>query len=205
MTVSKYVLNYQDNNQKRVIKLYTSLSDIYTGKGLPIQYKGESFYAPLVPLKDVYVTPIKASDSLGDYAVAYDTVKELQEFYSNKVTEISLSGDTTKEVTHDTFVFVAPQNGKYHITVKFRGGQNGWGYSGDKWQYANFYLDIDTDNIVKKELRRSAGMGWKTLYDSDIELVGGTHLLKMRMFGKSSSKDSHLTACYEWEANIKIL
>lgn len=205
MAVSKYVLNYQDSNQKRVIKLYTSLSDIYSGKGLPIQYKGNSLYAPLVPLNDVYSTPIKVSDNKGDYAIAYDTVKKTQEFYSNKVTKIELSGNTTKEKTHDTFAFVAPHSGKYHITVKFRGGQNGWGYSGDKWQYADFFLDLDTENIKEVRYRRSKGMGWKTLYDSDIELVGGTHLLKMRMFGKSSSKDSHLTACYEWEANIEIL
>lgn len=205
MTLASNVLNYQDSNNKTVIKLYTSLSDIYTGKGLPVEYRGNQLYAPLVPLSDVYATPIKFEDASGEYAVAFDTVKSNQEYYSNKVTEISLSGNSTKEKTHDTFAIVAPYSGKYHLNVTFRGGQNGWGYSGDKWQYAYFYLDIDTENIVRKELRRSQGMGWKTLYDGDIELVGGTHILKIRMFGKSSSKDSHLTACYEWKSKLTIL
>jgi hypothetical protein len=205
MALSTNVLNYQDNVNKSVIKLYTSLDDIYTGKGLPIEYKGNLLYAPLAPLTAVYATPIRASDDSGDYAIAYDTVGTTQDYYSNKVTEISLSGNRTQEKTHDAFTFVAPKSGKYHLKVRFRGGQNGWGYSGDKWQYANFYLDLDTDNIKVLEVRRSWGMGWKTLFDDDIEVDGGTHILTMRMFGKSSSKDSHLTACYEWESKITMI
>ena len=205
MALSTYKLNYQDANNKAIIKLYTKLGDIYTGKGFPIAYKGNTLYAPLVPHTDVYATPIKVSNSSGEYSIASDTVGKTQTYYSNKVTEISLSGNNTQEKVHGAITFVAPKSGKYHLKVRFRGGQNGWGYSGDKWQYANFYLDLDTENILTKEYRRSAGMGWKTLFDKDIEVDGGTHILTMRMFGKSSSKDSHLTACYEWENTITIL
>ena len=205
MALSNRKLNYEDANNKTVIKLYTSLSDIYTGKGFPIEYKGETLYAPIVPVNDVYGTPLRASDNSGEYKIAYDTVSKTQNYYSNKVTEISLSGNSTQEKTHDACSIYAPYNGKYKLVSKFRGGQNGWGYSGDKWQYANFYLDVDNENIVTKEYRRSQGMGWKTLYDGEIELTGGTHIITMRMFGKSSSKDSHLTACYEWDNTLTII
>lgn len=205
MSLSNRVLNYQDANNKTVIKLYTSLDDIYSGKGLPIEYKGELVYAPIVPTQDVYGTPLWVSDESGIYKIAYDTVGDIQNYYSNKVTEISLSGNSTQEKTHDSFSIYAPYSGKYKLVSKFRGGQNGWGYSGDKWQYANFYLDVDNENIVTKEYRRSQGMGWKTLYDDEIELTGGTHIITMRMFGKSSSKDSHLTACYEWDNALTII
>lgn len=205
MALSTRKLNYEDANNKTVIKLYTSLSDIYTGKGFPIEYKGETLYAPIVPVNDVYGTPLRASDNSGEYKIAYDTVSKTQNYYSNKVTEISLSGNSTQSKTHDACSVYAPYTGKYKLVSKFRGGQNGWGYSGDKWQYANFYLDVDNENIVTKELRRSQGMGWKTLYDGEIELTGGTHIITMRMFGKSSSKDSHLTACYEWDNTLTII
>lgn len=205
MSLSNRVLNYQDANNKTVIKLYTSLDDIYSGKGLPIDYKGELLYAPIVPVEDVYGTPLWASDETGEYKIAYDTVSKEQDYYSNKVTEISLSGNRTQEKTHDSFSIYAPYNGKYKLVSKFRGGQNGWGYSGNKWQYAYFYLDVDNTNIKRLELRRSQGMGWKTLYDGEIELTGGTHIITMRMFGKCSSKDSHLTACYEWENAITMI
>ncbi len=205
MALSTRKLNYEDANNKTVIKLYTSLSDIYTGKGFPIKYKGETLYAPIVPVNDVYGTPLRVSDSSGEYKIAYDTVSKNQSYYSNKVTEISLSGNRTEEKTHDSFSIYAPYSGKYKLVSKFRGGQNGWGYSGNKWQYANFYLDVDTENIVTKEYRRSQGMDWKTLFDGEIELTGGTHIITMRMFGKSSSKDSHLTACYEWDNTLTII
>ena len=205
MGLSSRKLNYEDANNKTVIKLYTSLSDIYTGKGFPIEYKGETLYAPIVPVNDVYGTPLRVSDNSEEYKIAYDTVSKTQSYYSNKVTEISLSGNSTQSKTHDACSVYAPYTGKYRLVSKFRGGQNGWGYSGDKWQYANFYLDVDNENIVTKEYRRSQGMGWKTLYDGEIELTGGTHIITMRMFGKCSSKDSHLTACYEWDNTLTII
>lgn len=205
MGLSSRKLNYEDANNKTVIKLYTSLSDIYTGKGFPIEYKGETLYAPIVPVNDVYGTPLRASDNSGEYKIAYDTVSKTQSYYSNKVTEISLSGNSTQSKTHDACSVYAPYTGKYRLVSKFRGGQNGWGYSGDKWQYANFYLDVDNENIVTKEYRRSQGMGWKTLFDGEIELTGGTHIITMRMFGKCSSKDSHLTGCYEWDNTLTII
>ena len=205
MALSNRTLNFQDANNKITIKLYTSLDDIYSGKGMPIEYRGEKVYAPLVPLDDVFGTPLKFSDSSGEYTIPYDTTSKEQDFYSNKLTEISLSGNTTQEKTHDIFTFYAPRSGKYHLTSKFRGGQNGWGYSGDKWQYANFYLDLDTEELTKLEVRRSWGMGWKTLYDDEIEVDGGLHTVKMRILGKSSSKDSHYTACYEWESKITMI
>ena len=205
MALSNRTLNFQDANNKITIKLYTRLGDIYSGKGIPINYRGERVYAPLVPLDDVFGTPLKFSDSSGEYTIPYDTTGKEQNFYFNNVVEISLSGNTTQEKTYGTFTFYAPRSGKYRLTSKFRGGQNGWGYSGDKWQYANFYLDLDTEELTKLEVRRSKGMDWKTLYDDELELVGGLHTITMRMFGKSSSKDSHLTACYEWENKITII
>ena len=54
MALSSRKLNYQDANNNITIKLYTSLSDIYTGKGLPITYKNETVYAPIVPTNDFY-------------------------------------------------------------------------------------------------------------------------------------------------------
>ena len=205
MALSNRTLNFQDANNKITIKLYTSLDDIYSGKGKPIEYRGEKVYAPLVPTDDVFGTPLKFSDGSGEYTIPYDTTSKEQDFYSNKVTEISLSGNTTQEKTHDILTFYAPRSGKYRLTSKFRGGQNGWGYSGDKWQYANFYLDLDTEELTKLEVRRSWGMGWKTLYDDEIEVDGGLHTIKMRILGKCSSKDSHYTACYEWENKITMI
>ena len=205
MSLSNKVLNYEDANNKTAIKLYTSLDDIYTGKGFPIKYKDEILYAPLVPLTDVFITPLRASDGSGEYAISYGTVGVTQDYYSNKVTRIDLKGLVTQEKTHDAFTFVAPKSGKFYLKVRFRGGQGGWGYSGDSWQYANFYLDLDTDNIKTMEVRRSWGMGWKTLFDDEIEVDGGTHILTMRMLGKSSAKDVHYTICYEWEAKITMI
>lgn len=205
MALSSRLLNYQDANNKITIKLYSSLDDIYSGKGMPIEYRGEKVYAPLVPTDDVFGTPLKFSDETGEYTIPYDTTSKEQNFYSNNVTEISLSGNTTLEKTHGTFTFYAPRSGKYYLTSKFRGGQNGWGYSGDKWQYADFFLDLDTENIKEVRYRRSQGMGWKTLYDEELEVVGGLHTITLRILGKSSSKDSHLTACYEWENKITMI
>ena len=124
---------------------------------------------------------------------------------STSYTYISLSGNTTKTVTHGTFTITAPETGYYHLYSQIRGGQTGQGYSGDKWQYANWYLDLDGTNFVTKTYRRSQGMGWKTIYDGEIYLTKGTHTLRCRILGKCSSKDSHQTYCYEWLNDLSIV
>lgn len=204
MALSSRTLNYEDRSNKTTIKLYTSLDDIYTGKGLPIEYKGETVYAPLVENDDVFSTPLTVEDTDGEWKIAYETIGEEQNYYSNKVTNINLSGNTEKEVVHHTFAFVAPYTGKYRLKSEVRGGQTGSGYSGDKWQWSKWWIDIDTVNIVEKMYRRSQGMGWKTLYDGEVELTGGLHILKLRIRGKCSSKDSHRTSCYKWKNVITI-
>lgn len=206
MALSNKVLNYQDSIYKLVIKLYTSLDDIYSGRGIPFEFKDEIVYLPIVPLNDYFATPLKFSDNRGEYAIPSQTTSKAQTFYSNKVTEISLSGLVTQEETHDIFTFYAPYAGKYYFTSDFRGGQNGWGYSGDKWQYADFFLDLDGENFAEVRYRRSQGMGWKTLYDGYLEVPnGGLHTITLRILGSSSKKDSHLTACYEWDNTITMV
>lgn len=204
MTLSNRRLYYKAGSSQITIKCYSSLDDIYTSKGLPVNYKSETFYAPLVPLTDIYSSPLRVQDSTGTWAIAYDTVAKTQQYDFNDTVEISLSGDKEKEVVYNSFPIVVPKEGDYHFVSKVRGGQNGWGYSGDSWQWSLWYLDLDGNNFNTKEYRRSQGMGWKTLYDDMLHLTAGTHIIQLRIRGKCSSKDSHLTACYEWTNNLTI-
>lgn len=206
MSLSNRVLNYQDANNKTVIKLYTTISDSYSGRGLPIEYKGEVLYAPLVPYDDVYASPIKVSDETGDYKIAYDTVGKIQQYYSNKVTDIRLgSSGGEKLVTHGSFSFAAPIAGEYSFVSKIWGGQTGSGYSSDRWQKAVFYLDLDGKNFSEITFRRSQGMGWKTIYNGKISVSSGTHIITLRILGDGSKKDSHQTLCKEWDNKITII
>ena len=197
-------LYYKVGNSNVTIKTYTSLTDIYTGKGLPINYKGELVYAPLVSTADVYSSPLRVRDSSGVWAVAYDTVGTTQQQDFNDTVEISLSGNREQEVTYGSFYVVAPKSGNYKLTSIIVGGQTGWGYSRDKWQWSKWYLDLDGNNFETKEYRRSQGMGEKTLYEDTIYLEGGTHVITLRIRGKCSSKDSHLTKCESWKNTITI-
>ena len=197
-------LYYKVGNSNVTIKTYTSLTDIYTGKGLPINYKGELVYAPLVSTADVYSSPLRVRDSSGVWAVAYDTVGTTQQHDFNDTIKIELSGNREQEVTYGSFYVVAPKSGNYKLTSIIVGGQTGWGYSSDKWQFSRWYLDLDGNNFATKEYRRSQGMGQKTLYNNTIYLEGGTHTITLRIRGKCSSKDSHLTQCDSWKNTITI-
>lgn len=197
-------LYYKVGNSNVTIKTYTSLADIYTGKGLPIYYRGELVYAPLVSTADVYSSPLRVRDSSGVWAVAYDTVGVTQKQDFNNTVEISLSGNSEREVTYGSFYVVAPKSGNYKLTSIIVGGQTGWGYSGDSWQWSYWYLDLDGNNFHTARYVRSQGMGQKTLYNNTIYLEGGTHTITLRIRGKCSSKDSHLTKCTSWKNTITI-
>lgn len=197
-------LYYKVGNSNVTIKTYTSLADIYTGKGLPIYYRGELVYAPLVSTADVYSSPLRVRDSSGVWAVAYDTVGTTQQQDFNNTVEISLSGNSEREVTYGSFYVVAPKSGNYKLTSIIVGGQTGWGYSGDSWQWSYWYLDLDGNNFHTARYVRSQGMGQKTLYNNTIYLEGGTHTITLRIRGKCSSKDSHLTKCTSWKNTITI-
>ena len=197
-------LYYKVGNSNVTIKTYTSLDDIYTGKGLPINYKGEIVYAPLVSTADVYSSPLRVQDDSGVWAVAYDTVGVTQKQDFNNTVKIELSGNREREVTYGSFYVVAPKSGNYKLTSIIVGGQTGWGYSGDSWQWSYWYLDLDGNNFYTARYVRSQGMGQKTLYDNVIYLQGGTHTITLRIRGKCSSKDSHLTQCDSWKNIITI-
>ena len=197
-------LYYKVGNSNVTIKTYTSLADIYTGKGLPIYYRGELVYAPLVSTSDVYSSPLRVRDSSGVWAVAYDTVGTTQQQDFNNTVKIELSGNSEREVTYGSFYVVAPKSGNYKLTSIIVGGQTGWGYSGDSWQWSYWYLDLDGNNFYTARYVRSQGMGQKTLYNNTIYLEGGTHTITLRIRGKCSSKDDHQTYCYEWKNTITI-
>ena len=197
-------LYYKVGNSNVTIKTYTSLADIYTGKGLPIYYRGELVYAPLVSTSDVYSSPLRVRDSSGVWAVAYDTVGTTQQQDFNNTVKIELSGNSEREITYGSFYVVAPKSGNYKLTSIIVGGQTGWGYSGDSWQWSYWYLDLDGNNFHTARYVRSQGMGQKTLYNNTIYLEGGTHTITLRIRGKCSSKDSHLTQCDSWKNTITI-
>ena len=197
-------LYYKVGNSNVTIKTYTSLADIYTGKGLPIYYRGELVYAPLVSTADVYSSPLRVRDSSGVWAVAYDTVGVTQKQDFNNTVKIELSGNSEREITYGSFYIVAPKSGNYKLTSIIVGGQTGWGYSGDSWQWSYWYLDLDGNNFYTARYVRSQGMGQKTLYNNTIYLEGGTHTITLRIRGKCSSKDSHLTQCDSWKNTITI-
>ena len=177
-------LYYKVGNSNVTIKTYTSLADIYTGKGLPIYYRGELVYAPLVSTADVYSSPLRVRDSSGVWAVAYDTVGVTQKQDFNNTVKIELSGSREREVTYGSFYVVAPKSGNYKLTSIIVGGQTGWGYSGDSWQWSYWYLDLDGNNFHTARYVRSQGMGQKTLYNNTIYLEGGTHTITLRIRGK---------------------
>ena len=197
-------LYYKVGNSNVTIKTYTSLADIYTGKGLPIYYRGELVYAPLVSTSDVYSSPLRVRDSSGVWAVAYDTVGVTQKQDFNNTVKIELSGNSEREITYGSFYVVAPKSGNYRLQSIIVGGQTGWGYSGYSWQSSYWYLDLDGNNFYTARYVRSQGMGQKTLYNNVIYLKGGTHIITLRIRGYCSSKDSHLTQCDSWKNTITM-
>lgn len=198
-------LYYKDSKNSLTIKTYTSLSDIYSGNGLPIYYKGEQVYAPLVNTSDVYSSPIKVLKNGQVLAVAYDTVPKTQNYYSNNVLKIELSGGTSQTKTYGSVALVAPISGYYSLVSSVRGGQTGWGYSSDGWQMSEWRLYLDGNLIAYQVYRRSQGTeSWKTLHNGKVYLTGGGHTLKLDITGHCSKHDSHLTVCYEWSNNLTL-
>lgn len=203
--LSNRKLYYKDSKNSLTIKTYTSLDDIYSGKGLPMTYKGETFYAPLVDPSDVYSSPIKVLKDGETLAVAYDTVSKTQSYYSNNVLRIELSGNKTSTRVYGSFAVIAPISGYYKVVSSVRGGQTGWGYSSDSWQYSQWMLYLDGKLFANRVYRRSQGTeSWKTLYNGNLYLSSGSHIIQLNILGKCSSKDDHLTVCYEWDNNITI-
>ena len=101
-------LYYKAGNSNIVIKTYTSLSDIYTGKGLPIQYKGETVYAPLVSLSDIYSSPIRVTKNGETLAVAYDTVGKVQrQDFNNTPVDEKVNDQDDEEEYYDPNLLLA--------------------------------------------------------------------------------------------------
>lgn len=200
MTKTNNKLWYDTGKTKIAIDLHTTPNDFYSNEGLPIKLKnGTTVYAPYVSPNDTNRTPFKVQKIDGSIkTIGSTTINAAQKYDFTDTVEIELSGDSTKEVEYGTFVFTMPYTGKIHLLSKIFGGQNGWGYSGDSWQYADFFLDLDGEQIHTVRYRRSQGINLKTFFDGDLELDGGLHTLRLRMLGKCSSKDSHLTQCSGW-------
>ena len=206
MALSNRVLNYQDSVNKSVIKLYTSLNDIYTKRGFPIEYKGEMLYAPLVPLDDVYGTPLMASDSNGEYRIAYDTVstvqqEDLSEYYYKKI-----SGNTTYKTWYGKVSFVVPYPTTININSLLDSAIYHNGVDGDKWQVT--YLDIYIDEVMvnRYEFRQSKGESRRVrnIANIDIDLDAGTHTLGLYLTMDCSSKDTQHVYIYQWKNTITL-
>ena len=204
MALSSRKLNYQDANNNITIKLYTSLSDIYTGKGLPITYKNETVYAPIVPTNDFYGTPIRYSDKTGEYKIAYDTIGKVQQQDISESYYKYLSGNTTQSYWYGTTTFVVPYATTIHLYGRLDAMFGHYGVSGDKWQHD--YLDtyIDGEMVARYEFRQSKGeyRQWFTIADLDVELGAGVHTLGLYLTHKCSSKDSHEAYVYQWQNTI---
>lgn len=76
---------------------------------------------------------------------------------------------------------------------------------GCSWQWARLYLDLDGNNINNFLIRRSQGLQWFTLYNGEIEVTGGSHILRFRIRGKCSSKDLHQTTCDGWKSEVSLI
>lgn len=111
----------------------------------------------------------------------------------------------SKFTGYDTTSFVAPFTGKIHLFSQVHARQFGWGYSDDSWQWARLYLDLDGNNINNFLIRRSQGLQWVTLYNGEIEVTGGSHILRFRIRGKCSSKDGHRTTCDGWKSEVSLI
>lgn len=197
---------YLDTGKNKVaIDLHDTTNDFYSKKGMPVKLRnGTMGYAAYVNFDDIYRSTLTVSDKNGVHYVGTSTVKEEQSYTSSKKIDISLSGNSEKEVTYDSFSFVVPYGGKIKLFSQGHAQQNGWGYSGDSWQWALLYLDLDGTNIAQVRIRRSQGLQWFTLYNGERTVTGGTHILRFRVRGKCSSKDSHQTTCDGWKTTITL-
>lgn len=206
MSLSSRVLNYEDANNKTVIKLYTSLNDIYTGKGFPIEYKGEILYAPLVPVNDIYGTSLRASDKNGEYRIAYDTVNKIQQSDITESYYKYLSGNTTQSYWYGRTTFAVPYATTIHLSGSIDAMFGHYGVSGDKWQYDYIDTYIDDNRVARYEFRQSHGeyRKWFNIADLDVEVGAGTHTLGLYLTHKCSSKDSHEAYVYQWKNTITL-
>lgn len=206
MGLSSIKLNYEDANNKTVIKLYTSLDDIYTGKGLPITYKGETVYAPIVPVNDFYGTPIRASDSSGEYRIAYDTVSATQQQDISTQYYKYLRGNTQQTYDYGSVTFVAPYATTIHLLGTVDAMFGHYGVSGDKWQHDWLDTYIDGKSVARFEFRQSKGeyRQWFTIINQDIQVGAGVHTITLKLTHKCSSKDSHEAYVYQWKNTITL-
>lgn len=206
MALSNRTLNFQDANNKITIKLYTSLDDIYSGKGMPIEYRGEKVYAPLVPVDDIFGTPLKFSDSTGEYRIAYDTVSSVQqedvsEYYYKKI-----SGNTTYTTWYGKVSFVVPYATTININSLLDSAIYHNDVSGDKWQVTYLDLYIDEDMVNRYEFRQSKGESRRVrnIANIDLDLDAGTHILGLYLTMDCSSKDTQHVYIYQWKNTITL-
>lgn len=206
MSLSNRVLNYQDANNKTVIKLYTSLDDIYTGKGFPIEYKGEILYAPIVPVDDVYGTPLRVSDESGEYRIAYDTVAPVQDTDLSEYFYKKIKNNTTYKTWYGKVSFVVP----YPTTINIKSLLDSAIYhndvDGDKWQVTHFDIYVDSEQVHRYSFRQSMGESrrWRNIADIDLELNAGSHLLGLYLTMDCSSKDTQHLYIYQWKNTITL-
>lgn len=190
---------------KVAIDLYDTTNDFYSKKGLPIELRnGQKCFAPLVTKDDIYKTPLTVEDTGKIYYIGTATVNTTQKLESNRFIEIRLSGNSEKELEYDTFSFVVPFSGKVHIFSQALARQNGSGYSGNSWQWANLYFDVDGQNKKTLTIRRSQGEQWFTIFNESIQLNAGLHTIRFRFRGKCSSKDSHYSYAKGWKNVITL-
>lgn len=206
MALSSRRLNYQDANNKTVIKLYTSLGDIYTGKGFPITYKGETVYAPIVPVNDFYGTPLRVSDSSGEYRIAYDTIGKTQQQDLSTAYYKYISGNTTHSEWYGYVTFVVPYATTVNIKSLLDAYIGHYDVKGDKWQVTYFDTYIDDNKVARYEFRQSQGeyRQWFTIMNQDLTLGAGVHTLGMYLIMDCSAKDSQELSIYQWKNTITL-
>lgn len=206
MTKLNNKLYVDTGNNKMAIDLHDTVNDFYSKKGMPVQLRnGTTAYAAYVNFNDINRSIITTSDSDGEHYVGTSSINKVQQFTSTKKIEINLKGNSEHELIYDTTSFVAPFTGKIRLFSQAHAQQNGWGYSGDSWQWARLYLDLDGNNINNFLIRRSQGLQWFTLYNGEIEVTGGSHILRFRIRGKCSSKDRHQTTCDGWKTEVTLV
>lgn len=206
MTKLNNKLYVDTGNNKMAIDLHDTVNDFYSKKGMPVQFRnGTIAYAAYVNFNDINRSIITTSDSDGEHYVGTSSINEVQQFTSTKKIGINLRGNSEQELIYDTTSFVAPFTGKIRLFSQAHARQNGWGYSGDSWQWARLYLDLDGNNINNFLIRRSQGLQWFTLYNGEIEVTGGSHILRFRIRGKCSTGDRHRTMCDGWKTEVTLV
>lgn len=207
MSLSTRKLNYEDANNQIVIKLYTSLDDIYTGKGLPIEYKDETLYAPIVPVDDLYGSPLRVSDENGEHRIAYDTVTKVQQQDLSDYYYKGISGNTTYSEWYGKVPFRVPYTTTVNINSVIDSAIYHNDVKGDKWQWTYMDIYVDDEQVSRYEFRQSMGeyRKWHNLADIDIELNAGSHILGMYLTMDCSNKDTQHVYIYQWKNTITLL